>query len=164
MCSGSDFGLAARRTLCVRIHTCENVRSVLVGPARRRIGATPSNAQRQPNDDRRHSAFAFADVSAASADQRKLVDGRRFVRLDFFFQLKRHASVSNEETQRTNVSPLNPAKDYVESLHQNAKSQLIYGKNNVLVQPVRPEAKKRLDFRLCRFPVEIRFPVICRCI
>ncbi|CAF4348298.1 unnamed protein product, partial [Adineta steineri] len=30
----------------------------------------------------------------------------------------------------------NSAKDYVESLHQNAKSQLIYGKNNVLVQPV----------------------------
>jgi hypothetical protein len=34
----------------------------------------------------------------------------------------------------------NSAKDYVESLHQNAKSQLIYGKNNVLVQPV-----KRID-------------------
>lgn len=28
------------------------------------------------------------------------------------------------------------AKDYVESLHQNSKSTLLYGKNNVMVQPV----------------------------
>jgi len=27
-------------------------------------------------------------------------------------------------------------KDYVESLHQNSKSTLLYGKNNVIVQPV----------------------------
>ncbi|CAF1043202.1 unnamed protein product [Adineta steineri] len=53
--------------------------------------------------------------------------------------LKRHASSSSEDTQRNNRSlsmATNSAKDYVESLHQNAKSQLIYGKNNVLVQPV----------------------------
>jgi hypothetical protein len=54
-----------------------------------------------------------------------------------YFQLKRHASSSGEETQRHNqLISTNPARDYVESLHQNAKSQLIYGKNNVLVQPV----------------------------
>lgn len=28
-------------------------------------------------------------------------------------------------------------RDYVESLHQNSKSTLLYGKNNVVVQPVR---------------------------
>lgn len=28
------------------------------------------------------------------------------------------------------------AKEYVESLHQNSKTQLIYGKNHVVVQPV----------------------------
>ena len=28
------------------------------------------------------------------------------------------------------------AKEYVESLHQNNKSTLLYGKNNVMVQPV----------------------------
>ncbi|UJR21141.1 hypothetical protein I4U23_024240 [Adineta vaga] len=53
--------------------------------------------------------------------------------------LKRHASSSSEDTQRNNRSlsmTTNSAKDYVESLHQNAKSQLIYGKNNVFVQPI----------------------------
>jgi hypothetical protein len=38
-----------------------------------------------------------------------------------------------------NVSPtaiVNTAKEYVESLHQNSKSQLIYGKNHVVVQQV----------------------------
>src|SRR6218665_1761929 len=29
------------------------------------------------------------------------------------------------------------AKDYVKSLHQNTRSALLYGKNNVIVQPVR---------------------------
>ncbi|CAF3414264.1 unnamed protein product [Rotaria sp. Silwood1] len=54
-------------------------------------------------------------------------------------QSKRHASSSSEDSQRNNQSlsmSTNPAKDYVESLHQNAKSQLLYGKNNVLVQPI----------------------------
>ncbi|CAF1642630.1 unnamed protein product, partial [Adineta ricciae] len=53
--------------------------------------------------------------------------------------LKRHASSSSEDNQRNNRSlsiATNTGKEYVESLHQNAKSQLIYGKNNVLVQPV----------------------------
>ncbi|CAF3124404.1 unnamed protein product [Rotaria socialis] len=52
---------------------------------------------------------------------------------------KRHASSSSEDCQRTDQSQslsTNPAKDYVESLHQNARSQLIYGKNNVFAQPV----------------------------
>jgi hypothetical protein len=36
---------------------------------------------------------------------------------------------------RVNASSSNP-KDYVESIHQNLKSKLIYGKNNVLVNQV----------------------------
>ncbi|CAF3545141.1 unnamed protein product [Rotaria sordida] len=49
---------------------------------------------------------------------------------------KRNTSSSSEEAQRHNqLMSINPARDYVESLHQNAKSQLIYGKNNVFVQP-----------------------------
>ena len=31
---------------------------------------------------------------------------------------------------------LTQAKDYVESLHQNERAPLLYGKNNVIVQPV----------------------------
>lgn len=47
--------------------------------------------------------------------------------------VRRHTSSSSEEGPRG--GPLS-AKEYVESLHQNAKSQLLYGKNNVIVQPV----------------------------
>lgn len=34
------------------------------------------------------------------------------------------------------VQKLTQAKDYVESLHQNERAPLLYGKNNVIVQPV----------------------------
>ena len=46
---------------------------------------------------------------------------------------KRNASSSSEENQR---SSLLSAREYVESLHQNHRTQLLYGKNNVIVQPV----------------------------
>lgn len=60
-----------------------------------------------------------------------------------FFQSKRHGSSSGEDAQKhSQLISINPARDYVESLHQNAKSQLIYGKNNVFVQPVRGILKK----------------------
>ncbi|XP_036384709.1 small G protein signaling modulator 1-like [Megalops cyprinoides] len=42
---------------------------------------------------------------------------------------KRQSSGSMEER------PLLSARDYVESLHQNSRATLLYGKNNVLVQP-----------------------------
>lgn len=35
-----------------------------------------------------------------------------------------------------NMPNVNSAKEYVESLHQNSKSQLIYGKNHVIVSQV----------------------------
>jgi hypothetical protein len=34
------------------------------------------------------------------------------------------------------ASTASVAKDYVESLHQNSRATLLYGKNNVLVLPV----------------------------
>ncbi|XP_036370734.1 small G protein signaling modulator 1-like isoform X4 [Octopus sinensis] len=47
-------------------------------------------------------------------------------------QVRRHTSSSSEESMKgLHVS----AKEYVESLHQNSKNTLLYGKNNVLVQP-----------------------------
>jgi hypothetical protein len=48
------------------------------------------------------------------------------------FRRSLHA-VSSEEGHRQ--IPLS-AKDYVESLHQNSRATLLYGKNNVLVLPV----------------------------
>ena len=50
---------------------------------------------------------------------------------------KRNASTSSGEdcTPRTS-SLMTSAREYVESLHQNNRSQLLYGKNNVIVQPV----------------------------
>ncbi|KAK1806909.1 hypothetical protein P4O66_005387, partial [Electrophorus voltai] len=44
---------------------------------------------------------------------------------------KRHSSSSMDE--RPSLSP--SARDYVESLHQNSRATLLFGKNNVLVQP-----------------------------
>uniref|UniRef100_A0AAR2JGC5 Rab-GAP TBC domain-containing protein n=1 Tax=Pygocentrus nattereri TaxID=42514 RepID=A0AAR2JGC5_PYGNA len=44
---------------------------------------------------------------------------------------KRHSSSSMDE--RPTPSP--SARDYVESLHQNSRATLLFGKNNVLVQP-----------------------------
>nr|XP_032803345.1 small G protein signaling modulator 2-like isoform X2 [Petromyzon marinus] len=44
---------------------------------------------------------------------------------------KRHSSGSVSDERATLLS----ARDYVESLHQNSRATLLYGKNNVLVQP-----------------------------
>uniref|UniRef100_A0A8C7X5Z3 Small G protein signaling modulator 1a n=1 Tax=Oryzias sinensis TaxID=183150 RepID=A0A8C7X5Z3_9TELE len=44
---------------------------------------------------------------------------------------KRHSSSSMDERP----SPSPSARDYVESLHQNNRATLLFGKNNVLVQP-----------------------------
>lgn len=53
------------------------------------------------------------------------------------FQYRKPVSSSSEDvgvvSQRS--VPMN-ARDYVESLHQNNKATLLYGKNNVHVQPV----------------------------
>ncbi|XP_071033938.1 small G protein signaling modulator 1 [Parasteatoda tepidariorum] len=47
-------------------------------------------------------------------------------------QYKRDTRISASTEEGCRVIP----RDYVESLHQNSKSTLLYGKNNVLVQPV----------------------------
>ncbi|XP_064620066.1 small G protein signaling modulator 2-like isoform X3 [Lineus longissimus] len=47
-------------------------------------------------------------------------------------QVRKNTSSSSEDSLR--CTPLS-AKEYVESLHQNSKTQLLYGKNNVIVQP-----------------------------
>lgn len=44
---------------------------------------------------------------------------------------KRHSSGSTSEDRLAAC-----AREYVESLHQNSRARLLYGKNNVLVQPV----------------------------
>jgi len=50
------------------------------------------------------------------------------------FQYRRnlHATSNDDNQRQTPIS----AKDYVESLHQNNRVTLLYGKNNVLVLPV----------------------------
>uniref|UniRef100_A0A1A9WDB8 Rab-GAP TBC domain-containing protein n=1 Tax=Glossina brevipalpis TaxID=37001 RepID=A0A1A9WDB8_9MUSC len=51
---------------------------------------------------------------------------------------KRSLHTSSEDTSSGSYkpsSPANVAKDYVESLHQNSRATLLYGKNNVLVLP-----------------------------
>ncbi|KAL9872771.1 small G protein signaling modulator 1 isoform 1-T1 [Glossina fuscipes fuscipes] len=51
---------------------------------------------------------------------------------------KRSLHTSSEDTSSSSYkvsSPATVAKDYVESLHQNTRTTLLYGKNNVLVLP-----------------------------
>ncbi|TDG41344.1 hypothetical protein AWZ03_012228, partial [Drosophila navojoa] len=51
---------------------------------------------------------------------------------------KRSLHTSSEDTSSGSFkacSPASVAKDYVESLHQNSRTTLLYGKNNVLVLP-----------------------------
>lgn len=55
------------------------------------------------------------------------------VHIYYLYQVRRNTSSSSEESMR--AAPMS-AKEYVESLHQNSKSTLLYGKNNVMVQPV----------------------------
>ena len=50
-----------------------------------------------------------------------------------YFQFRRNQSSSSEDSSKSfHMS----AREYVESLHQNSRSTLLYGKNNVLVQAV----------------------------
>lgn len=45
------------------------------------------------------------------------------------------------------------AREYVESLHQNSRTHLLYGKNNVLVQPVRLQNPPDAMFSLYLIPI-----------
>lgn len=70
-------------------------------------------------------------------DHHKLTADTRVSVAVHSFQYRKPVSCSSEDVgvvpQRS--VPLN-ARDYVESLHQNNKATLLYGKNNVHVQPV----------------------------
>ncbi|CAG9104200.1 unnamed protein product [Plutella xylostella] len=52
---------------------------------------------------------------------------------------RRSLNTSSDDTNNANAggnnAPGSTAKDYVESLHQNSRATLLYGKNNVRVQP-----------------------------
>ena len=57
--------------------------------------------------------------------------------------VKRNVSSSSDESGRSLATS---ARDYVESLHQNNRTTLVYGKNNVVVQPVRQPQKHTSPF------------------
>lgn len=52
--------------------------------------------------------------------------------ISLLFQIRKRQSSSSMIEDRFAAS----AREYVESLHQNSRTHLLYGKNNVLVQPV----------------------------
>lgn len=52
------------------------------------------------------------------------------------FKRSLHSSEDGASNSFKSSSTATVAKDYVESLHQNARATLLYGKNNVLVLPV----------------------------
>lgn len=62
------------------------------------------------------------DISGTECDVRCFV---------FLVQIQKRQSSGSMDDR-----PLMWAKEYVESLHQNSRAALLFGKNNVLVQPV----------------------------
>lgn len=52
------------------------------------------------------------------------------------FKRSLHSSEDGSTSSFKSSSSATAAKDYVESLHQNSRATLLYGKNNVLVLPV----------------------------
>ncbi|XP_060533466.1 small G protein signaling modulator 1-like isoform X3 [Cylas formicarius] len=52
---------------------------------------------------------------------------------------RRSLNASSEDSMVCRTSTQHIAKDYVESLHQNSKAALLFGKNNVLVMPVKDD-------------------------
>ncbi|CAG9857477.1 unnamed protein product [Phyllotreta striolata] len=55
---------------------------------------------------------------------------------------RRSLNTSSEDSHSNRSSAQQIAKDYVETLHQNSKATLLFGKNNVLVLPVNSDLSK----------------------
>ncbi|KAG5897831.1 hypothetical protein JTB14_011831 [Gonioctena quinquepunctata] len=55
---------------------------------------------------------------------------------------RRSLNTSSEDTLTSKTSTQHIAKDYVESLHQNSRATLLFGKNNVLVLPVNADVSE----------------------
>ncbi|RZC32861.1 small G protein signaling modulator 1, partial [Asbolus verrucosus] len=52
---------------------------------------------------------------------------------------RRSLNASSEDSMASRTTAQHLAKDYVESLHQNSRATLLFGKNNVLVLPVKAD-------------------------
>ena len=68
-----------------------------------------------------------------SAVQYQLSNGSLQSPKCFGLKSKHHRQSCNSTS--SDEQPRGAAKDYVESLHQNSKSTLLYGKNNVMMRP-----------------------------
>lgn len=68
------------------------------------------------------------------------------------FNFKRSLNASSEDGSSSSfksTSSTSVAKEYVESLHQNSRETLLYGKNNVMVLPVSVRLQTLLTDLLC---------------
>lgn len=54
----------------------------------------------------------------------------------------RSLNASSEDSYSSRSGTQHVAKDYVESLHQNSRATLLYGKNNVMVLPLSSDVIK----------------------
>lgn len=52
---------------------------------------------------------------------------------------RRSLNTSSEDSAASRTNTQSFAKDYVESLHQNSRATLLFGKNNVLVLPAKAD-------------------------
>lgn len=116
--------------LCFGVHQSEDCRPFLDRPVGRRARTAASHPQRPLS-----AGFALQ----ATCSGRRLRNYTWFefekqssIILDvYFFQIQKRQSSGSMDDR-----PLMWVKDYVESLHQNSRATLLFGKNNVLVQPV----------------------------
>ncbi|XP_055339768.1 small G protein signaling modulator 1-like [Paramacrobiotus metropolitanus] len=107
------------------------IASLLVGPCALDFSRmkTPDHLWTDPSADE----LVLRHRIHGSAVQYQVSNGSLSSPKRFGLSFKRNASHSSSSCEE--AVPRSAAKDYVESLHQNSKSTLLYGKNNVMMRP-----------------------------
>lgn len=121
------------------VHQTQDVRSFLDRPIRQRAGSAPPDSRGTPEPGHVGGAPACSGGECCccptTSNRRKRLCGSDPKDGNDSQIRKRQSSGSMSEDRFASS-----AREYVESLHQNSRTHLLYGKNNVLVQPVRPRA------------------------
>lgn len=104
--------------------------SLLVGPCALEYSRakTPDHYWTDPPADELVQRHRISSLSHSNSQTK----GRPMLN----FKRSLHSSEDSGVGTYKSNSPASTAKDYVESLHQNSRATLLYGKNNVLVLPV----------------------------
>jgi hypothetical protein len=112
--------------------------SLLVGPCALEYSRakTPDHYWTDPPADelvQRHRISSLSH-STSQTKGRPMLNFKRSLHSSEDSGINTYSYKSNSPASTASVASV--AKDYVESLHQNSRATLLYGKNNVLVLPV----------------------------